>query len=655
MLRHLLVSAAIVAALRGQTFTTIANFSGNLTSPTTLILGPGGNFYSVAGSSLGVALFQMTPVGTLASLPAISTNGSGAQMVAGQDGNIYIVAEYGGQTEQGGIYELTTSGTLTLLYSFGGPTPLQEPVALVQAPNGTFYGSTRVGAGPGGAAFDGSIFSAQISGGSATVSTIYSYPGGITAYYYATALVPGTDGNIYGIESFGGDTKIFRLTPSGTYTVLHTLSAATDGYAAETLVLGADGNFYGLTSSGGANGGGTLFKVTPAGAYTVLYNFPVGGGTFGSAGAQSLLQGADGNLYGANSNGGANNSGSIFRITTSGAFTTLYSFPTGSQPGTISLVQAKDGTLYGVTSGVTLGGGRSTVGTAFILTLPGSGTGSSGGPYTCSNTTPPVITSVDSASAYGGYSYFASGSWLEIEGMNLADPNDPRLSAATNPGQWTMADFNGSNAPTSLDGISVTINGKPAYVWYLSPTQINVQAPEDTFVGNTTITVTNCNATSPAFGVSRRALAPGLLSPAGYVQPNGGDQYLVATFASDGAYVLNTSLGASFGLNSRPAKPGDVIVAYGIGFGDVTPSILPGTIAGAVNTLVNPVAFSFEGSFGGTPPTAATIGYQGLAAGFVGLYEFYITVPNVASGDHRISVAQGGVLLPQTFYLTVQD
>jgi len=82
--------------------------------------------------------------------------------------------------------------------------------------------------------------------------------------------------------------------------------------------------------------------------------------------------------------------------------------------------------------------------------------------FVCTNTAAPSITSIDSASAYGGYSYFASGSWLEIKGTNLADPADPRLTAPTNPGQWTTADFSGSNAPTMLDGVSVSINGKPA-------------------------------------------------------------------------------------------------------------------------------------------------------------------------------------------------
>jgi uncharacterized protein (TIGR03437 family) len=267
--------------------------------------------------------------------------------------------------------------------------------------------------------------------------------------------------------------------------------------------------------------------------------------------------------------------------------------------------------------------------------------------YTCTNTTSPVVTSIESASAYGGYSYFASGSWLEIYGTNLADPNDPRLSATANPGQWTLSDFNGVNAPTMLDGISVSINGKPASVWYLSPKQLNVQAPEDSTVANVAIKVTNCNATSSPFSLTHLGLAPGFLSPASF--NIGGTQYLLATFVSDGAYVLNTSSGASLGINSRPAKPGDLIIAYGIGFGDVTPSILPGVIVQQSNTLVNPITVSF-----GTAP--ATLSYSGLAGNFVGLYEFYITVPSgLANGDYQINVTQNGTKVPQTMYLTVHN
>jgi len=267
--------------------------------------------------------------------------------------------------------------------------------------------------------------------------------------------------------------------------------------------------------------------------------------------------------------------------------------------------------------------------------------------YACTNTTSPGISSIESASAYGGYPYFASGSWLEIKGGNLADPADPRLGLFTNPGQWTTADFTGPNAPTNLDGVSVSVNGKPAYVWYISPNQVNVQAPEDSATGNVAITVTNCKVTSEPWVFPRKAAAPGLLAPTSYTA--NGKQYLVATFVSDGAYVLNTSLGASFGLRSRPAKPGDQIIAYGVGFGDVDPSTPPGTIAKQSNTLTNPVTFSF-GS------VKAQNSYSGLAGGFVGLYEFYITVPGgLANGDYQINVTQNGVPLPQTLYLSVQN
>jgi uncharacterized protein (TIGR03437 family) len=124
---------------------------------------------------------------------------------------------------------------------------------------------------------------------------------------------------------------------------------------------------------------------------------------------------------------------------------------------------------------------------------------------------------------------------------------------------------------------------------------------------------------------------------------------MLATFASDGAYVLDIATGPSGSINSRPAKPGDLIVAYGIGFGGVTPSILPGTIVGQSNTLVNPVIIYF-----GTAP--ATITYAGLAGGFVGLYEFYFTVPsNLTDGDTQILVVRNGTTVPQTMYLAIHN
>jgi len=261
-----------------------------------------------------------------------------------------------------------------------------------------------------------------------------------------------------------------------------------------------------------------------------------------------------------------------------------------------------------------------------------------GGGIACTIPAPPSITSVEAASGFGGFSYFASGSYLEIHGANLAV--DTR--------QWAGADFQGANAPTGLDTSSVSIDKIPGFVSYISGSQINVQAPADGTTGPVQITVSNCAGTSAPFTMQKNAVAPGMLAPGSF--KIGGQQYLVALFANDLAqgtetFVGNTGLIA--GANFRPAKPGDVIVMYGVGFGGVTPAIAPGVIAGTSTSLAN---LSVE--FGQTP---ATLGYAGLYPGYVGLYEFYVTVPNVPNGDVQINIGVGGVAAAQTVYLAVHQ
>ena len=134
-----------------------------------------------------------------------------------------------------------------------------------------------------------------------------------------------------------------------------------------------------------------------------------------------------------------------------------------------------------------------------------------------------------------------------------------------------------------------------------------------------------------------------MLAPASFIV--NGKQYLVAQIADgSGTYVLNVN--AIPGIASRPAKPGETITVYGIGFGDTSPSFGPGIVVDALNTLTSPLTISF-GS------TAATVSYKGLAPPFVGLDQFNIVVPNVADGDYPIQVTLGGAALQQSFFLTV--
>lgn len=265
----------------------------------------------------------------------------------------------------------------------------------------------------------------------------------------------------------------------------------------------------------------------------------------------------------------------------------------------------------------------------------------------CTLTTAPAVTTINSATDFGGWSNFASGSYLEIKGSNLAP--DSRT--------WLAADFNGNNAPTSLDGVTVSINGKDAYVYYISSTQIDVQAPDDPTTGNVPIAVTTCAGTSNSTSVSKTAIAAGMQAPASFLV--NGTQYMVALITDATkplgyAFVGNTNL-SSPPYYYEPAKPGQSITAYGLGFGPVALTTAPGTpiassgvITTAANMIVSPVTISF----GATP---ATLTYAGLAPGFVGLYQFNITVPSLANGDYPITVSVGGTPLTQKMSLTVHN
>jgi uncharacterized protein (TIGR03437 family) len=282
--------------------------------------------------------------------------------------------------------------------------------------------------------------------------------------------------------------------------------------------------------------------------------------------------------------------------------------------------------------GVTLGAGTGTV----TIAATAAGTGLAPLQFTetaipACTVPQPAIASVNTATDFGGSATFAPGSWLEIKGTNLSQTTR----------QWAGSDFNGASAPTSLDSVSVTIDGKSAYLAYISPGQINVQAPADTATGNVQVAVTTSSCSSTAFTVPEAAIAPGLLAPASFKV--NGTQYLVAQFPDFATYVGNANLIP--GVPFRPAAPGDTIIAYGIGFGAVAPAIAPGQVASGSTSLAN-----LSIAFGSTP---ATVTYDGLVSGAVGLYQFQFMVPNVADGDYPIVFQVGSTPVAQTVYLTV--
>lgn len=227
---------------------------------------------------------------------------------------------------------------------------------------------------------------------------------------------------------------------------------------------------------------------------------------------------------------------------------------------------------------------------------------------------------VVSAQAFGAFTSVAPGSWIEIYGSNLSV--DRR--------QWGNDDFQGDNAPQQLDGTTVTIGGLPAYVDYISGGQVNVQVPSGVATGQQQLVVKTPYGTSASYTVNVNAVEPGLLSPASF--KIGGTQYATALFSDGTTFVLPE--GAIPGYASRPAKAGDIITLYGIGFGPVN-GATAGVKAPANAVLTTPPQFLFDQ----TPVTAQ---FAGLAPGYVGLYQFNLAVPSLAAGTHTLTFTIGG-------------
>jgi uncharacterized protein (TIGR03437 family) len=219
---------------------------------------------------------------------------------------------------------------------------------------------------------------------------------------------------------------------------------------------------------------------------------------------------------------------------------------------------------------------------------------------------PPMISLV--ANAEGEGTIIAPNTWVEIKGANLAP--DART--------WQDSDFVNNQLPTALDGVSVTINGQKAFVYYISGTQINILTPPDLVAGQAQVVVTNGQLSTAPFTVTAQATSPSL-----FVY-NGGP-YVVATHL-DGTLIGPTTL---YPGASTPAKGGETIVLYANGFGATTVPVVKGALSqtGALPALPQ-VQIGSSG---------ANVTFAGLIS--PGLYQFNVVVPTgLPSGDNTIIV-----------------
>lgn len=354
-------------------------------------------------------LFRITPSGDEAVLHQFGSAGSDgytptAPLVQGEDGALYGMTSNGGEHDGGTVFRITLGGTYTVLYSFGSsPKDAIVPTGgLVQADDGDFYGVTASG---------GANHCAQIPQDGGNCGTIFKItPDGEETVLYSfgtspsdgvepnASLLQASDGNFYGTTLNGGANACsnvgathncgtaFKMDAAGKVTVLYSFGKSrTDGIAPQgTLIEGRDGNFYGTTVSGGGGqcggsfGCGTVFRMTASGDVKVLHAFSNSSPSDGDGPSEVLVQGSDGNFYGTTGSGGSKGgslNGTIFRLTPSGALTTLYSFgPLDKNPSNPlgGLIRARDGAFYGITNyNGTLGasGARGGSGTVFKMEI----------------------------------------------------------------------------------------------------------------------------------------------------------------------------------------------------------------------------------------------------------------------------------------------
>ncbi len=330
-----------------------------------------GNFYGTTylGGTAGLGvIFQLTTSGVLTPIYSFTNKTSGENpaggLVQGNDGSLYGTTYAGGAKNSGVLFKVTTNGALTVLQSLTNTTSGSHPLAgLALGTNGNFYGTTY----QGGSSGEGAVFQ-MTPAGSATL--LYSFTNGVDGSYPSAGLIEGSDGSFYGTAILGGTNNhgsVFKISSAGALTPLYSFTGGLDGATPESqLVQGAPGVFYGTTTNGGSNNFGVVFKITSAGAFTSLYSFT--NGEDGALPVAGLAVGANGNLYGTTFSGGSNFMGTLFEITASGHFTPLYSFtggPDGANPAA-ALALGYDGNFYGTASS----GGASGGGTAFRLGLP---------------------------------------------------------------------------------------------------------------------------------------------------------------------------------------------------------------------------------------------------------------------------------------------
>ncbi len=378
-------------AAQAQTYNVLYNFTGGLDGAhpyAGVTMDAAGNLYGTANAGGDLTCNPPHGCGTVYALKhrgsglvfnPLYTFGVGpdggipaAPVVFGPDGALYSTTSYGGTNGRGTVFKLRPSPTAcktaicpwseNLLYSFQGGAngDGSNPIGLVFDHAGNIYGTTSGGGSYGG----GTVYQLTPSGNGGTESVLHAFGGaGDGSLPYRSVMIFDNGGNLYGTTALGGSNSygtVFQLTPSGsgwTEKVIYNFTDGNDGgYPYAGLILNQSGNLYGATTDGGTGGGGTVFELSPSGGgwtYSVLYSIT---GPLGDqcGPAWALIMDAGGSLYDTTQCDGANNLGSVFKLTNTGGiwtYTLLHDFTNGNDGGypASSVTLDASGNLYGTT------------------------------------------------------------------------------------------------------------------------------------------------------------------------------------------------------------------------------------------------------------------------------------------------------------------
>ena len=243
----------------------------------------------------------------------------------------------------------------------------------------------------------------------------------------------------------------------------------------------------------------------------------------------------------------------------------------------------------------------------------------------------PTISSVVNGASF--QTGIESGSWSTIFGTNLS----------TTTRIWnTDTEIINGMLPTSLDGVSVMVNNKPAAIYFISPAQINFQAPDDSSLGPVSVTVMNSNGTSDSAAAQLQRDAPGF-----FMFDPQGRKYVAALVAnSDGTATFLGPPGL-FGtsVTSRPAKAGEILELYGTGFGPTSPAVPSLQVFSGAAPDIDKVSITIGGIM-------AQVQFAGITG--AGLYQLNVVVPaTVSTGDQKIVATVNSLRTPDGAYVTI--